>query len=105
VFGCLGSSVVAGGSCNIIRDTSNSIIGGGDNNCIYESSCSSILGGRNNYIPSSYADTTIIGSNISATRVCTTHVNALIVTDIPTASAGLPSGTFWSDSGTIKIIP
>lgn len=29
----------------------------------------------------------------------------LIITNLPTASAGLPSGAIWSDSGTLKIIP
>lgn len=34
-----------------------------------------------------------------------TQNNHVKISSIPTASAGLPSGTLWSDSGTIKIIP
>lgn len=34
-----------------------------------------------------------------------TITNTLVLSNIPTSSIGLPSGTVWSDLGTLKIIP
>jgi hypothetical protein len=31
-------------------------------------------------------------------------ISALTLQDIPTSSAGLPSGSVWSDNGTLKIV-
>jgi hypothetical protein len=47
----------------------------------------------------------IVGSNITADRVCTTFVNNLSIKNIPTSSAGLPSGAVWSNSGVLTIVP
>jgi hypothetical protein len=47
----------------------------------------------------------IVGSCITANRVCTTFVNNLSIMNIPTYSAGLPSGALWSSGGTICIVP
>jgi hypothetical protein len=46
----------------------------------------------------------IVGTCITADRECTTFVNALSVKNMPTSAAGLPSGTIWSDNGTLKIV-
>jgi hypothetical protein len=50
-------------------------------------------------------DVTIAGRSITANRACTTFVNNLSIMDIPTSSAGLPSGAVWSDSGILNIVP
>jgi hypothetical protein len=47
----------------------------------------------------------IIGSNITADRACTTFVNNLSIKNIPTSSAGLPSGSIWSSAGALCIVP
>ena len=47
----------------------------------------------------------IVGSNITANAVCTTFVNRLAIMNIPTSSAGLPSGSVWSNSGVLTIVP
>ena len=47
----------------------------------------------------------IVGSNITADRVCTTFVNNLSIKNIPTSSAGLPSGAVWSNAGALTIVP
>jgi hypothetical protein len=46
----------------------------------------------------------IVGSCITANRQCATFVNNLSIVNIPTSSAGLPSGAVWSDLGTLKIV-
>jgi hypothetical protein len=45
-----------------------------------------------------------VGSNITSDRSCATFVNNLSIKNIPTSSAGLPAGSVWSDSGTLKIV-
>ena len=47
----------------------------------------------------------IIGGYITADRVNATFVNNLSIKNIPTASAGLPSGAVWSSAGTLCIVP
>jgi hypothetical protein len=61
------------------------------------------LGGQTNSITGN-TNTFIIGSNITANRNCTTFVNNLSIMDIPTSSSGLPTGSVWSDGGTLKIV-
>ena len=46
----------------------------------------------------------IVGSCISANRECTTFVNNLSITKIPTSSAGLPSGAVWSNACVLTIV-
>jgi len=46
----------------------------------------------------------IVGSNITADRVCTTFVNNLSIKNIPTSSAGLPSGSVWNNLGVLAIV-
>ncbi len=80
-------------SHNKIMGMSNSIVG----------SHSSIIG-CNNVIAINRSGVNIFGENISANRSCSTFVNNLSIMDIPTSSAGLPSGSVWNDSGTLKIV-
>jgi hypothetical protein len=47
----------------------------------------------------------IVGNGITADRVCTTFVNNLSIKNIPTSSAGLPSGSVWSNLGILTIVP
>ena len=47
----------------------------------------------------------IVGSSITADRACATFVNNLSIKNIPTASAGLPSGSVWSNGGVLTIVP
>jgi hypothetical protein len=46
----------------------------------------------------------IVGSNITADRVCSTFVNNLSIKNIPTASAGLPSGSVWRSGTALCIV-
>jgi hypothetical protein len=46
----------------------------------------------------------IIGSCITADRVCTAFVNNLSIKNIPTSSAGLPAGAVWSNSCVLTIV-
>ena len=43
------------------------------------------------------------GSDLSQT-VANYPISALTLDDIPTSSTGLPSGSVWSDGGTLKIV-
>jgi hypothetical protein len=47
----------------------------------------------------------IVGNNITADRLNTTFVNNLSIKNIPIASAGLPSGSVWSNAGQLCIVP
>jgi hypothetical protein len=117
------NSVIAGGYGHCILNSQRSFIGGGlqhkicDGNTAFsvivggyintittDSEASGILGGFQNVICNS-PRTFIIGSNITADRQCTTFVNNLSIKNIPTASAGLPSGSVWSNSGILTIVP
>jgi hypothetical protein len=46
----------------------------------------------------------IVGSCITADRVCTTFVNNLSIMNIPTSSVGLPTGSVWSNVGILTIV-
>jgi hypothetical protein len=49
-----------------------------------------------------------VGSNITSDRSCATFVNNISIKNIPTSSAGLPSGAVWRDStagDVLKIVP
>jgi hypothetical protein len=98
-------STVGGGRCSTASGP-YSIIGGGGGN--YAGNTSSgihtgILGGRNNSTNNCNC-AMIVGSCITADRECTTFVNNLSIKNIPTSSVGLPSGSVWNDSGTLKIV-
>jgi hypothetical protein len=47
----------------------------------------------------------VFGENIVADRIKTLFVNNLSIKNAPTSSAGLPSGSVWSNSGVLNIVP
>lgn len=44
-----------------------------------------------------------VGSDLSG-EVAGYPVSGLTIVNVPTSSAGLPSGSVWSDGGTLKIV-
>lgn len=44
-----------------------------------------------------------VGSDLSG-EIAGYPLSGLTITNIPTSSAGLPPGSVWSDSGTLKIV-
>ena len=119
IIGCSSFSSVTGGCRNIIISLStHSSISGGISNTISSSIASAILGGsanditsvncsmafgRSNVVAHNFAG--VIGCGITSVLACALHTNRMVVTNMPTSSAGLPSGTLYSDAGTIKIVP
>lgn len=100
--------VIAGGCFNYqFPSGEGNVISGGINNCQF-SSCGGILGGILNTIGSSHAKSFIVGSDISSTASCTTHVNCLHISNICRAASApaLPAGTIWIDTSdnSVKII-
>jgi hypothetical protein len=59
-------------------------------------------GSCDNYFDYTY----VLGCNIIANRGCTMHVNQLSIRNIPTSSAGLPSGAVWrcTLNNTLRIV-
>jgi len=98
------SFIGAGNSHCITSAGQTSVIAGGASNCI-QARGSGILGGCDNVVPASCDHAMIVGSDITADRVCATFVNNLSIKNIPTASTGLPSGSVWSNSGVLNIVP
>lgn len=97
-------SFIGSGICNRICGVGGyNFIGTGNNNTIINSACSSILSGAYNSI-NSYDCVNIIGNNITADRVNTTFVNNLSIMNIPSASAGLPTGAVWKNSCVLTIV-
>jgi hypothetical protein len=96
---------IAGGYGNTASALYASVLGGRLN--VASGVASAIVGGVSN-TTSACACAMIVGSNITADRVCATFVNNLSIKNIPTASAGLPSGSVWrdaADANTLKIVP
>ena len=95
-------ATVGGGNSNT-ASSNYATVGGGLTN-IADGLNSAILGGTTNDT-NELASAMIVGSNITASLANALHCNRLVITQIPVASAGLPSGAVWSDSGTLKIVP
>lgn len=93
-------TLVVGGVSNTASAKYASVVSGKSNTAsgLY----SSILGGVSN--TASNACAFIIGSNITSDRVCTTFVNNLSIKNIPTSSAGLPSGAVWRNGSVLNIV-
>jgi hypothetical protein len=98
-----GYAVSIGGGIGNTASGNYATVGGGNSNTA-DGENSAILGGTTNDT-NELANAMIVGSNITASLANALHCNKLVVTQIPVASAGLPSGTVWSDGGTLKIIP
>jgi hypothetical protein len=124
-------SVIAGGSCatasgnysfvgagrrNITSGTYSAVTGGSNNTA--SGYYSAILAGAGNTASGQYsavlaglfniascARSYIVGSNITSDRICTTFVNNLSIKNIPTSSAGLPSGSVWANGTVLEIVP
>ena len=79
-------STITNGRCNTASGYASFIAGGLNNNTC--SQCKSF----------------IVGSDISADRECATFVNNLSIKDIPTSSAGLPSGAVWRNGTILEIV-
>ncbi len=45
----------------------------------------------------------IVGSDLSG-ELAGYPISGLTIVNVPTSSAGLPSGSVWSDGGTLKIV-
>jgi hypothetical protein len=84
------ASSIVGGICNNVGSVASSILGG---------TCNTIVPGANKSF--------IVGSDITATRACTTFVNNLSIMNIPTSGTGLPSGSIYRETATnyLKIVP
>lgn len=93
--------VGCGGYQNTISGSRGVNVGGQDN--IVDGTFSGNLGGQNNDI-NGKTKAFIVGSGITADRDNCTFVENLSIKAIPTSSAGLPSGSVWNDSGTLKIV-
>ena len=98
-----GTNATIGGGQSNTASGCYSIIGGGRNNTA-SGSYSGILSGKSNNT-NSCACAMIVGSNITANRICATFVNNLSIVNIPTSSAGLPTGSVWRNGTVLEIIP
>ena len=95
-----GYSTVIGGACNLASGCCSAVVSGQCNTV--SASFSSVLGGSNNNACLTYSG--IFGCGITARMDCAFHANRLVLTNLPTSSAGLPSGAVWNDAGTLKIV-
>jgi hypothetical protein len=98
---CCGWNTIGGGSENQATTQWSTIAGGFRNRAFGQGTF--IGGGVCNHTCGCDCSM-IVGSNICADRVCATFVNNLSIKNIPTSSAGLPSGSVWNDLGTLKIV-
>ena len=95
-------STIGGGYRNISSGCFSTVSGGCFNFAI--SSNSFIAGGSSN-TTCSFDCAMLIGSNLTADRVCTTFVNNLSIKNIPTSASGLPSGSVWRSGSSLCIVP
>mgnify|MGYP002681482238 CR=1 FL=1 len=98
-----GVKATIGGGLQNAASGDYSTVGGGKNNTASGAN-SAILGGITNNT-NALANAMIVGSNITASLANALHCNRLVITQIPVASAGLPSGAIWSNGGTLKVVP
>jgi hypothetical protein len=95
---------IMGSYCSTITGQSSTVIGGSSNNIT--SACSSILGGSNNNANQPYSG--VFGCCITTSMACALHTNRIVVTQLPSSSAGLPSGAMWYDpaaGNVVKYVP
>jgi hypothetical protein len=108
-------SSINGGSSNCVTSGNSGIVAGCMNYAV--GSFSSVVGGTNNCAIGAYstifggqlnsatcANSAVFGCGITTSMACALHVNRLVLTNLPTSSAGLPSGAVWNDLGTLKIV-
>ena len=95
-------SSVNNGCKNSASGYLSSVINGGSNTA---SGYASFIAGGVCNDTCSLTKSFIVGSDISADRECATFVNNLSIKNIPTSSAGLPSGSVWNNGGVLNIVP
>ena len=106
INGYTSQSGIIGGSLNTLYGAvkRGAIIGGYFNDMNVLSFDSAIIAGQNNAIVN---DRSVIvgGQAITTDRDNTLFCENLSIKGIPTSSAGLPSGSVWSNSGVLNIVP
>lgn len=104
-YGCAGGtgSFVGGGNNNKALGCYSAVVNG-----CYNSVCgdnSSILSGTCNTISSTVSASSILaGSDICACLDDTAYTQKLIITDVPTACAGLPVGAIYRSGNDLKVV-
>ena len=104
-YGCAGGtgSFVGGGNNNKTLGDCSAVVNG-----CYNIACgdnSSILSGTCNTIASSVSGAAILaGSGISACLDDTAYTQKLVITNVPTSSAGLPTGAIYRSGTDLKIV-
>jgi hypothetical protein len=91
---------VSGGKCNTSSGSYSAVSGGRSNKT--NNQYGGVLGGSGNTV--SHDCSFIVGNGLTTDRVCSTFVNNLSIKNVPTSSAGLPSGSVYSDSCILKIV-
>lgn len=98
-------SGMLGGVANTMYGNVNRgvIVGGYFNDMNVPTNDSAIIGGRNNVITN---DRSVVagGQAVSTDRDNTLFCENLSIKGVPTSSAGLPSGSVWSNSGVLNIV-
>ena len=94
-------SSISGGRQNISSGNYSGVNSGCGNTS--SGTHSAILGGQSN-TTNTCTCAMIVGSNITADRICATFVNNLSIKNIPTSSAGLPSGSVWKNGAVLNIV-
>lgn len=108
-------SSISGGSSNCVTTSNSGIFAGCFNYAV--GAFSSVVGGFNNCAIGAYstifggqlnsatcANSAVFGCGITTSMSCALHANRLVLTNLPTSSAGLPPGAVWNDLGTLKIV-
>ena len=86
------ANVIGGGKCNFTTRAYSTVSGGYCNTA--SGDYSSISGGYNNNT-CNFQNAMIVGSNICATKPCTTFVNNLNIVDTPITDAGTLNALVW----------
>ena len=97
-------SFIGGGRNNTLSGITSTIVGGCGNTTL--EGLSGILGGAGNIV--SHQCSFIVGNNISTSCPNTTYVNCLSIVNLPSSSAGLPSGSVYycaTDSNRMYFVP
>jgi hypothetical protein len=101
--GATGAAIIAGCK-NTISGTFSAILSGANNCAIGD--YSTIFGGQLN--SATCANSGVFGCGITSSMSCAFHTNRIVVTQLPSSSAGLPSGAMWYDpaaGNVVKYVP
>jgi hypothetical protein len=101
---CLPYSAVFNGCCNVSAGSFSSVLAGANNCAIGD--YSTIFGGQLN--SATCANSGVFGCGITSRMSCAFHTNRIVVTQLPSSSAGLPSGAMWYDpaaGNVVKYVP